>query len=82
MTQIKVKTVTVRSVINRKEFARGFADGRAGAPWPKTIDTTWDYERGRQFGILYPNTPLKFGRQVTNVAVHDFYTALSDGSIL
>lgn len=72
MSQIKTKRITIRSVINRRDFIRGVEDGRTGAPWPKTLDTSWDYERGRQFGVLHPDVPLKHGRRVSEIAIFRF----------
>jgi hypothetical protein len=51
-----------------REFNAGVADGRIGVPWPKSIDITWDYERGRMFGALYPDVPVKDGRSVSGKA--------------
>jgi hypothetical protein len=51
-----------------REFNAGVADGRIGVPWPKSIDITWDYERGRMFGALYPDVPVKIGRSVSGKA--------------
>lgn len=82
MTQIKTKAVTIRSVINTKEFAKGFADGRAGAPWPKSLDVSWDYERGRQFGVLHPDISLKDGRRVTNTAIFRLADAVDRREII
>lgn len=82
MSQIKVKRVSIRSVINSREFAKGFADGRSGASWPKNIETTWEYERGRQFGVLHPDILLKSGRRVTNTAIFRLADAVDRREII
>lgn len=66
--QFAVRAGSLRKIMSGQEFNAGVADGRIGVPWPKSIDITWDYERGRMFGALYPNVPVKNGRAVSERA--------------
>jgi len=66
--QFAVRTGSLRKIMASQEFNVGVADGRIGAPWPKGIDVTWDYERGRLFGALHPTVTVKIGRTVTEKA--------------
>ena len=66
--QFAVRTGSLRKIMQSHEFNVGVADGRIGVPWPKNIEVTWDYERGRMFGTLYPDVPVKIGRRVSDKA--------------
>lgn len=66
--QFAVRTGSLRKIMAGREFNAGVADGRIGVPWPKSIDVTWDYERGRMFGTLHPDVPVKNGRSVSEKA--------------
>jgi len=66
--QFAVRTGSLRKIMSGREFNAGVADGRIGVPWPKGIDITWDYERGRMFGVLHPDVPVKMGRHVSDKA--------------
>jgi len=66
--QFAVRTGSLRKIMAGREFAAGVADARIGVPWPQSIDITWDYERGRMFGALHPDVPVKNGRSVSEKA--------------
>lgn len=66
--QFAVRTGSLRKIMSGRQFNEGALDGRCGVPWPKSIDITWDYERGRMFGVLYPDVPVKNGRAVSEKA--------------
>ena len=48
--QVKIKKVTVNSVMRRKAFVKGFMDKKNNKPWDDSIvdvHEQWNYERGR-----------------------------------
>ncbi len=60
MGQIKTRNVTFKSIMRTAAFMRGVREARAGLPMDyeaydneRTTDNRWNYERGRQFGLLY-----------------------------
>ena len=67
--QALTRLVTTRSIVARKEFARGLEEVRAGRRFnPDNGD--WDYERGRAFGHIAPlNMPLRIGRALNPKAL-------------
>ena len=67
--QIKTRTVTYKSVMRTAAFMRGVREAREGLPmdydaYTQDGDTNnrWQYERGRQFGILYREEVKHEGR--------------------
>jgi len=65
--QVPTVLVSIRSIMESREFARGFEDARRGIPfdWRIGADATdanasWHYERGRLFAHIAPlNMPLR-----------------------
>lgn len=75
----KRKRVTIRSIINRAAFAKGFSDYHRGKPFDYRAfeddqKAQWDYERGRLLATVYKG-PLKDGRYVLQQAVWAFKEA-------
>ena len=67
--QIKTRVVTFKSVMRTAAFMRGVREAREGLPMDYTAydnerstDNRWNYERGRQFGILYREEVKHEGR--------------------
>ena len=53
--QVRTSPTSAKRVMSHADFRVGFADARAGRP-PRFDDYAqrWEYERGRQFGIVAP----------------------------
>jgi hypothetical protein len=71
--QVSTRKATITTIMGSPEFARGFADVRAGIPfdWRVGADNgAWNYERGRQLGCIAPlSMPLRIGHQLNPKAV-------------
>jgi hypothetical protein len=67
--QARTRAVTTRSIVTSREFARGFEEVRRGLPFNPDNDS-WDYERGRCFGLIAPlDMPLRIGRRLNPKAL-------------
>ena len=53
--QALTRSVSIRSIVASRDFARGLAEVRNGLPFNPDNDE-WDYERGRAFGSSRPST--------------------------
>jgi hypothetical protein len=57
LEQVSTILTTAQRIVRTRAFAAGVDDVRRGVP-PRfdlqEVDHHWDYERGRQFGILAP----------------------------
>ena len=80
--QIKTRNVTFKSVMRTAAFMRGVREAREGLPMDykaydneRSTDNRWNYERGRQFGLLYAG-PVKDGGRVRWDAIHALQAAL------
>ena len=80
--QIKTRIVTCKSVMRSAAFMRGVREARKGLPMDykaydneRSTDNRWNYERGRQFGLLY-SKPVKEGGRVRWDAVYALRDAL------
>lgn len=67
--QVQTKpTTTTTAVIRSRAFVQGFNEVKAGKPlnYDAFLDSNdqWNYERGRQFALLF-NGALKKGAKVT-----------------
>ena len=67
--QVPTKNTTTTAVIRSSAFVKGFGEVKAGKPlnydaYPYEANKQWDYERGRQFALLF-NGALKKGAKVT-----------------
>ncbi len=65
MGQIKTRDVSLNSIMRTAAFMRGVREARAGLPMDykayeneRSTDNRWNYERGRQFGLIYKG-PVK-----------------------
>ena len=68
MAQVGTVPVTLRTVIRSADFVRGFKEAKAGKPInydysPKDTNGLWQYERGRQFGLIFDGK-LKSGNRI------------------
>jgi hypothetical protein len=84
--QIATKTTTTAAVIRTAAFARGFNEVKKGKPleydaFPYDANKQWDYERGRQFALLF-NGAIKKGAKVTYAAELMFGIELHRKSII
>ncbi len=76
MAQIKTRGVTYKSIMRTAAFIRGVREARAGIPMDygayenegSTVNR-WNYERGRQFGLIYKGA-IKDGNRVLWEAVY------------
>jgi hypothetical protein len=73
--QVKTKYGSLKSAMTSAAFVRGFKEARKGLPMDYEAFTgngetnsRWQYERGRQFGIIYAGD-LKKGPRVTWQAI-------------
>jgi hypothetical protein len=69
MGQVKTKTVTFKTVMRSAAFVRGVREAHAGIPMDyeaytneRLTDNRWNYERGRLFGMTYPDDVKYKGR--------------------
>lgn len=86
-SQIKTREVTFKSIMRTAAFLRGVREARAGIPMDydaftdeRSTANRWNYERGRQFGILYSG-PVKDKGRVRWDAVGNMQEALLYGHI-
>lgn len=85
--QVKTKNVSLRSVMHRAPFVRGFKEIQKGIPMDydayldESTNNRWQYERGRLFGLMYKGK-LKDGNRVCYAAINSFSDAVSRGIIL
>lgn len=86
--QVKTKDCSLKSIIHRAAFVRGFKEVKDGitmdydaftGPYEDTNDR-WAYERGRLFGYLF-NGRLKDGKRVTWEAQAVMGEAIYSGAI-
>jgi hypothetical protein len=67
--QVRIRHVTVRSIIVSRDFARGLDEVRNGFPFDPDNDS-WNYERGRCFGFIAPlDLPLRIGKRLNPKAL-------------
>lgn len=75
-TQANTIPTSVESILRHPDFVAGFDEVRAGRPFD-TSRTTFEYERGRQFGCIAPLSMRLFhGRRLNLAAVGLFVAAL------
>ncbi|CAB4130692.1 hypothetical protein UFOVP122_20 [uncultured Caudovirales phage] len=83
--QIQTKNTTTAAVIRTAAFVRGFNEVKKGKPIEydafRDSNKQWDYERGRQFALLF-NGALKNGAKVTYNAELMFGVELFRKSII
>lgn len=79
-------TVSVKSILWREAFRKGFEDAHNGIPYDydayaDDMGKRWTYERGRQFGIMYKGK-LKHGKSVSQSAIYYFSEAIAVRTII
>ena len=83
--QVKTKKVSLKFIMSRKPFMRGFNDVKKGKDMDydayKIMNDQWQYERGRIFGLIY-NGRVKEGNRVLWGAQAAYHNALQEGIIL
>lgn len=67
--QVQTKLTTTAAVIRSSAFVKGFSEVKKGKPlnydaYPYDTNKQWDYERGRQFALLFMGK-IKNGAKVT-----------------
>lgn len=71
--QVETKTTTLKSIMTRAAFVRGFTESKYGVPMDYDaymndgddgLNERWYYERGRLLGVVFKGE-LKYGRRVT-----------------
>lgn len=86
MSQVPTKTVTLKSVMRRASFVRGFNEARFGMPmdyavYEKEERERWSYERGRLFGMVFKDT-LKSGNAVRVEAIWAYARAIDNKAVI
>jgi hypothetical protein len=83
VAQVPTVRVPITTFMRTPEFARGFADVRAGIPLDWRVgstdpDAAWAYERGRLLAHIAPlNMPLRIGCQLNPKAVSLYGAAIA-----
>jgi hypothetical protein len=76
--QVPTFRTTTKAIMRNPNFARGFADVRAGKPFdPDVEDDYWAYERGRLFGFIAPLSMQLFNGKALNPKAVALYEAAS-----
>ena len=77
--QVRTSCTALTTIMRHPNFARGFADIRAGKPFnPEIDDVYWAYERGRLLGAIAPLTmALRNGKALNPKAIALFEAAYS-----
>jgi hypothetical protein len=82
MPQINQKLVTLTSIMRSAAFMKGYKEACKGKPYDYEIfqargetKQRWDYERGRQFALVYGGN-VKDGARITFAAQNAMNDAL------
>lgn len=84
--QIETRNVKISFIMGKKAFKKGVMDGFLDLPhnvdaYPP--DQQWSYERGRLFGILFPeHLEFKLGNKIKREAQRAYAQASREGLIL
>ena len=86
MAQVTTHSVSLKTIMSRPTFVRGYNEAMVGAKFSKDYDnwTTneqWSYERGRLFYFGAGRVRLKQGRGVSRQAI-ETYMALRDNNTI
>ena len=86
MSQVKTKNTSVRSIIYRAAFVKGFNEVKTGKPFdydyaPREPNDLWAYERGRLFAFVFDGK-LKSGNKVLMSAMTAFASAYFDKAVI
>ena len=83
--QVQTKNTTCTAVIRSKAFVLGFTEVRNGKALNydafRDANDQWNYERGRQFALLFPGK-IKFGAKVSQAAAWSLGLELHNKSII
>ena len=84
MGQVKTRVGTIRGALTRAAFMKGFREARKGLPLdydvftgPGETNSRWQYERGRQFALVFPGE-VKRGNRVTYEAERAMHYAIRE----
>ena len=82
-TQVRTSCTALTTIMRHPNFARGFAEIRAGEQFnPDVDDVYWAYERGRLLGAIAPLTmQLRLGKALNPKAIALFEAAYGRGII-
>lgn len=82
--QVKTRVGTIRGALTRAAFMQGFREARKGLPMdyeaftgPGETNSRWQYERGRQFALVFAGD-VKCGSRVTYEAERAMHYAVRD----
>jgi hypothetical protein len=88
MGQIKTRNVTFKTVMRSAAFMRGVREAHAGIPMDykaydneRLTDNRWNYERGRLFGMTYPDD-VKYKGRVRRDAVEAMRDAFWKSAVI
>ena len=84
MAQVKTKSMGILKYMQSKSFAEGFAEARAGKPFNYDrieAKDDWQYEAGRQFGMVYSGK-LKDGNTISRNAARELNIAILTGVVV
>ena len=84
MAQVKTKSMGILRYMQSKSFAEGFAEARAGKPFNYDrieAKDDWQYEAGRQFGMVYAGK-LKDGNTISRNAAYALGHAINNGHVI
>ena len=84
--QVQTKNTGILGIMRSKPFVQGFSEARTGAPirydaYIYDSNCQWNYERGRQFGLLFTG-PLKVGKAINRGAAIQLSIAIGQKEIL
>jgi hypothetical protein len=89
MGNAKTKSVPIKKIIASHAFKRGFADKKAGRPIDERVyyehqrgkSYEWNYERGRQFAVIYDKS-LTENHRITRDALYRYSVAVVNSWIV
>ena len=82
---LNLKAVSYGSVVVSPHFLKGWKDAKSGAPFQEFLDKVenWNYERGRQFSVLFPEVKaIRLGNKPHPEAVALYMNARREKLIL
>ena len=87
MAQVNTRVVSIKDILARPMFQRGYTDAMCGAKFAKEYDdwtaiSQWNYERGRLFFYGAGMVRLKQGRGVSKQAIVKYNDLRREGVIL
>jgi hypothetical protein len=87
MPQVTTKVVSLKKIMGRPAFERGYLDAMCGTSFAKDYDDwhaneQWSYERGRLFFFGAGKVRLKQGRGVSSQAIEAYKALRNDKVIL